>query len=161
MGILSSIKLLAFVGLLAGAGYAAKNVTDLKAELAVADANIETLKDAKRAQDAVIDQMREDFAQQQQLAQDLRESLAQREKDLEELNDRFQRSANGNPRDIGNLATARPQSVQRVINAASKTAIRCLELASGSPLTEKEKEVDSRNTECQGLLDSLKLNTDP
>lgn len=161
MGILSSIKLLAIVGLIAGAGYAAKNVTDLKAELAVADANIQTLEQAKASQDAVIEKMRVDFAQQQQINADLRETLAQREKDLEELNNRFERSANGNPRDIGNLAVSRPDSVQRVINGASKSAIRCMELASGSPLTEEEKNVDSRNTECQGLLDSLKLNTDP
>ena len=62
---------------------------------------------------------------------------------------------------FGNLATARPDSVQRVINNASAKAARCVELASGATLTEEELKVESKNSECQGLLDTLRTAASP
>ena len=40
--------------------------------------------------------------------------------------------------DIGNLAENKPGLVEKIINGASKKALRCVEIASGSPLTEEE-----------------------
>ena len=55
---------------------------------------------------------------------------------------------------IDNLATRRPNSVERIINNASKNATRCLELQSGAELTEKERNAKSAiqfNSECPWL----------
>jgi tetraacyldisaccharide-1-P 4'-kinase len=161
MGILASLKLFAVVGVLAGAGFLFNQTTNLKAELAVADGNIITLETAKEQQDAVIESMKQDIVQKTQLAEEMQATIEQQAKDLAALNERFQRSANGNPRDIGNLAIARPQSVQRVINNASAKAARCIELASGATLNEEELKVESKNSECQGLLDTLRTATSP
>ncbi len=41
--------------------------------------------------------------------------------------------------ELGVLAANKPKLVEQIINKASQDAIRCFELLSGSPLTEKEK----------------------
>ncbi len=161
MGIFASVKLFAVLGVIAGAGFLFNQTTNLKAELAVADGNIITLEKAKDQQDQVIESMKQDIVQKTQLAEEMQATIEQQRAALAELNEKFQRSANGNPRDIGNLATARPDSVQRVINNASAKAARCVELASGATLTEEELKVESKNSECQGLLDTLRTAASP
>lgn len=47
--------------------------------------------------------------------------------------------------DIGALAASKPALVENIINNASNDAIRCMELLSGSPLTEKEKGAKNEN----------------
>ena len=57
-------------------------------------------------------------------------------------------------RDIGDLAVNRPSSVERVINRASDNALRCVEIAMGAPLTEKEINAikpSEINSECPSI----------
>ena len=73
-------------------------------------------------------------------------------KEVEELNDRLQEDKNSlNKRlgkhDIGNLAENKPGLVEKIINKASDSAARCVEIASGSPLTEEELN-GTPNREC-------------
>ena len=49
--------------------------------------------------------------------------------------------------DIGNLAENKPGLVEKIINKASDSAARCMEIASGSPLTEEELN-GTPNREC-------------
>ena len=63
-------------------------------------------------------------------------------KEVEELNDRLQADKDSlNKRlgkhDIGNLAENKPNFVEKIINKASDSAARCVEIASNSPLTEE------------------------
>ena len=71
---------------------------------------------------------------------------------IKDLNDKFHKvNASGEKRDIGALATQKPNLVERVINTAGKNALRCVEIASGSPLTDKEKNATRKsqyNPEC-------------
>lgn len=56
--------------------------------------------------------------------------------------------------DIGALAAARPESIQRIITTASNRVGRCIEILSGSPLTEEEINATRRsqiNTECPDI----------
>jgi DNA repair exonuclease SbcCD ATPase subunit len=56
--------------------------------------------------------------------------------------------------ELGALAAARPQLVERTINNASGNALRCFELLSGSPLTESERNATNArqfNSECPFL----------
>ena len=73
-------------------------------------------------------------------------------KEVEELNDRLQADKDSlNKRlgkhDIGNLAENKPGLVEKIINKASDSAARCVEIASGSPLTEEELN-GTPNREC-------------
>ena len=55
--------------------------------------------------------------------------------------------------DIGNLAENKPGLVEKIINKASDSAVRCMEIASGSPLTEEELN-GSPNRECPSFWPS-------
>ena len=58
-------------------------------------------------------------------------------------------------RDIGNLAQARPDSIERIVNNGTDKVFRCLEISTGSPLTEEErKEYDETGKlrDCPGTI---------
>jgi len=60
--------------------------------------------------------------------------------------------------EIGSLAAAKPQLVERIIDRASEKALRCFELLSGASLTEDEKNADTPqkfNSECPWLYDTI------
>lgn len=62
--------------------------------------------------------------------------------------------------DLSMLALERPELVERIINNASQEAMRCFEILSGSPLTEKERNATNArefNSECPWLYDSITL----
>jgi hypothetical protein len=70
-----------------------------------------------------------------------------------ELNDLDKRFTKGN-RDIGKTAIAKDKVIQRIINKASAAALRCVEISSGSPLTEKELNATKKseiNRECPSI----------
>ena len=61
---------------------------------------------------------------------------------------------NGTKRDIGYLAAEKPYLIEKIVNKASDNIFRCFEIASGDPLTDKEKDAVKRsqiNTECPNL----------
>ena len=56
--------------------------------------------------------------------------------------------------DLNYLAAAKPGLVEKVIDNATKNVLRCLEIASGSPLTEDELNATTRsqiNNECPDI----------
>ena len=71
----------------------------------------------------------------------LEKEKAKLQKDKDELTKRLGKH------DIGNLAENKPKLVEKIINGASKSAARCVEIASGSPLTEEELN-GTPNREC-------------
>ena len=80
----------------------------------------------------------------------MNELVSNLKKDLDELDKRFSKKQ----RDLGKLAIDRTDAVQRVINKASESAKRCVEIASGSPLTESEIKATKKseaNSECPSI----------
>lgn len=60
--------------------------------------------------------------------------------------------------ELGVLAATKPALVEGIINNASAKALRCFEILSGSPLTDKEmdaKDAKSFNSECPWLWTSI------
>jgi len=141
------------VSSLAGAGL---YVMKLRSDNAILKANQIKLEEAVSSQQEVIAQQKADFetimAANQKL-QDTRDILKQ---ELKNLDDKFNKTnASGKKRDIGDLAVNRPESVERVINRASDNALRCVEVAMGAPLTEKEinaTKPSEINSECPSLV---------
>jgi DNA-binding protein H-NS len=140
------------VSSLAGAGL---YVMKLRSDNAILKANQIKLEEAVASQQEVIAQQKADFetimAANKKL-QDTRDILKQ---ELTNLDDKFNKTnASGKKRDIGDLAVNRPASVERVINRASDNALRCVEIAMGAPLTEKEINAvkpSEINSECPSL----------
>src|SRR5210317_855620 len=119
-----------FIGLivtaLAGGGF---YVLKLQKDNAILKANAIKMESAIADQKTLIDNQKKDFA---------------------DLDKRF----NKKNRDVGLLAIEKPKTIERITNSASDKANRCIEIASGSPLTEKEINATKKseiNTECPSI----------
>ena len=135
------IKIILALVLLAGAGGGYLYVNKLQKDNAILKTNQVKLETAVAESNQVIEQQSKDLKK-------IRSTL----KEVEELNDRLQADKDSlNKRlgkhDIGNLAENKPGLVEKIINKASDSAARCVEIASGSPLTEEELN-GTPNREC-------------
>ena len=140
---------------LATAGGGFLHYKTVKADLEVAKANNAKLEQGIADQKAVIEQQAKDFQNILAANKALEETNRILNAEMKALDDRFNKiNAQGEVRDIGKLAIERDRSVERVINSASKKAMRCVEIAMGSPLTEKELNATKKseiNSECPSI----------
>ena len=141
--------------MMAGAGGGYIYVKNLKADLATSEANNAKLEQSVNDQKAVIEQQKKDFTAILAANKALEEKNAILNKEFKALDERFNKiNGKGEVRDIGKLAEERASSVERVVNSATKKAMRCVEIAMGSPLTEKEINATKRseiNSECPSI----------
>jgi len=140
------------VSSLAGAGL---YVMKLRSDNAILKVNQIKLEEAVSSQEEVIAQQKADFETIMSANKKLQDTKDILKAELQNLDDKFNKTnASGKKRDIGDLAVNRPSSVERVINRASDNALRCVEIAMGSPLTEKEINAvkpSEINAECPSL----------
>ena len=141
------IKIILALVLFAGAGGGYLYVNKLQKDNAILKSNQVKLETAVAESNQVIEQQSKDLKK-------IRSTL----KEVEELNDRLQADKDSlNKRlgkhDIGNLAENKPGLVEKIINKASDSAARCVEIASGSPLTEEELN-GTPNRECPSFWPS-------
>ena len=140
---------------LAGAGGGFMYVKNLKADLATSEANNAILEESVKSQKAVIKQMKEDFEAITKIKAEIENQNKILKAEFAALDKKFNKiNGKGEVRDIGDLATKRPESVEKIINKGSTNANRCVEIAMGSPLTEKEKNATKKseiNSECPSI----------
>ena len=132
---------------LAGGGF---YVMKLQKDNAILKANAIKMESAIADQKTLIENQKKDFTEILNENKKMNELVSVLKKDLEDLDKRF----NKKNRDVGKLAIARPESIERITNGASALATRCIEIASGAPLTEKEKNATKKseiNTECPSI----------
>tara|TARA_R110002012_G_scaffold277095_4_gene464237 strand:+ start:6340 stop:6822 length:483 start_codon:yes stop_codon:yes gene_type:complete len=153
IGIGSSIKLfliLLIIGSLLAAGW---YVTGMREQLAISQNNNEKYEQAVFDQQLLIKQIKEDVQSIQEANNELASVVKKQNNDLNSLHKKFEKTKpDGTVRDIGKIAVRRPESIERIINNATKNSLRCLEIASGAPLTEDEKYGKKINTECPALM---------
>jgi TolA-binding protein len=128
--------------------------TGLRADLAISQMNNAKLEEGIKQQQDLMDQMRQDVAQMQSINNDLRQEADRQRKEVQALTDRFNTNARGETRDFGALAAEKPAAIERAVNRGTKNAMRCLEIASGAPLTEQELNAKTNseiNRECPTL----------
>ena len=135
------IKIILALVLLAGAGGGYLYVTKLQKDNAILKTNQVKLETAVAESNQVIEQQTKDLKQIRNTLKKVEELNAKLEKDRNALNNRLGKH------DIGNLAENKPGLVEKIINKASDSAARCMEIASGSPLTEEELN-GTPNREC-------------
>lgn len=131
-------------------------VQSLRADLATSEANNATLSTAVEQQQQAIDQMQKDVRVSQRLSRELNAAMKSQRRDVENLRDRLQerQDQNGNQVTLGDLAAQKPVLIERRINQGTNNAYRCMEIASGAPLTEQEQNAikpSEINPECPGL----------
>jgi predicted nuclease with TOPRIM domain len=151
----SSIKIAMIVVALLTAGGGFLHYKTVKADLETAKANNLLLEASVEGQKAVIAQQENDFKSILAANATLQEQNKVLAAEFSALDDRFNKiNAQGEVRDIGKLAVERSRSIERVINSASAKAMRCVEIAMGSPLTEKEENATKKseiNSECPSI----------
>ena len=132
---------------IAGGGF---YVVKLQKDNAILKANAIKLESAVAEQQELITQQKEDFKEILAANQKMNELVSALKKDLDDLDKRF----NKKNRDVGKLAIQKTESIERITNKGSANATRCIEIASGSPLTEEEKNATKKseiNTECPSI----------
>ena len=137
----SSLKIGLVLVMLAGAGGGYLYINKLQKDNATLKSNQIKLESAVEDQKAVIQTQAEDFKKIRSTLTKLEEENAKLQKDKQDLSKRLGKH------DIGNLAENKPGLVEKIINKASDSAARCMEIASGSPLTEEELN-GTPNREC-------------
>ena len=140
-----------FIGILASAVVGAGvYVMKLRSDNAILKANAVKMESAITEQKELIISQKKDFEDILAANQKMNELVGVLKKDLENLDKRF----NKKNRDVGLLAIEKTKAVERITNSASDKANRCIEIASGSPLTEKEINATKKseiNTECPSI----------
>jgi TolA-binding protein len=129
-------------------------LSNLQASLAISQENSKKLEEGIKTQQEAITQMRADQEKIKELNSELNTTIKLQNKDMENLKDRFNTNAAGDKRDFGATAAAKPSSLERAINRGTVNALRCLEIASGAPLTEAELKATKPseiNRECPNL----------
>ena len=140
-----------FIGLIAtaiaGGGF---YVFKLQKDNAILKANAIKMESAISEQKVLIENQKKDFEAILNANKEMNELIGKLKTDFAELDKRF----NKKNRDVGLLAIEKTKAVERITNAASDKANRCIEIASGSPLTEKEINATKKseiNTECPSI----------
>ena len=125
-------------------------VLKLQRDNVILKENAVELESAISEQKQVIENQKKDFAEILEANKKINELVNNLKKDLDDLDKRFSKK----DRDIGKLAIERTGAIERVINKGSDNATRCIEIASGSPLTEEEKNATKKseiNPECPSI----------
>ena len=141
------IKLILMIIMLAGAGGGYLYVKKLQKDNAILKVNQIKLETAVEDNNQVIEQQTADLKKIRSSLEVIDEKNRKLQEDKDKLSDRLGKH------DIGNLAEKKPGLVEKIINKASDSAVRCMEIASGSPLTEEELN-GSPNRECPSFWPS-------
>ena len=145
-----SMRMIMIGVMVAGLAGAGAYVMKLRSDNATLKANQIKLESAVTEQKELIENQKKDFKKILDANNKINELVNVLKKDLEDLDKRF----NKKNRDVGKLAIQKTESIERITNGASKLATRCIEIASGSPLTDKEKNATKKsqiNSECPSI----------
>ena len=132
---------------IAGGGF---YVVKLQKDNAILKENAVKLESAVAEQQELITKQKEDFKEILAANKKMNELVNALKKDLDDLDKRF----NKGKRDIGKLAIEKTKVIERIINKGGANANRCVEIASGAELTEKEKNATKKseiNPECPSI----------
>ena len=148
--IFGQLRMIMTMVIVAGLAGGVIYVNKLRSDNAILKANQLKLEASVESQKQVIAKQKEDFQAIMKANNELGVLINNLKKDLQDLDKRFTKKK----RDIGKLAIERSKAIERIINSASDKAARCIEIASGSPLTEQEINATLKsqiNTECPSI----------
>ena len=129
---------------IAGAGF---YVMKLQKDNAILKANQIKLEQSVESQKKVIEKQKADFGQILEANKKMNALVNNLQKDLADLDKRFTKGG----RDFGKVALEKTKVIETIINSGSDNVLRCVEIAMGAPLTDKEKTATKKseiNREC-------------
>ena len=148
--ILGKLKLLLILtAVISAVGFGAwKYYTYTQEQIRVYATNAATAEQAAAASEAAFKSVQEDLAEVQKQFNEVSKEFANAQTRVDTLENKL------SEHDLGQLAQARPGLVEKIINSASNEVGRCMEILSGSPLTEKEinaTKPSKINSECPDI----------
>ena len=145
-----SLKIAMVAILITGIAGAGMYVMKLRSDNAILKANQIKLESAVADQKQLIENQKKDFEEILVANKKMNILINALQKDLDDLDKRF----NKGKRDVGKLAIEKTKLIEKIINKGSVNAKRCIEIASGAPLTDKEKNATKKseiNPECPSI----------
>ena len=149
-GLFGQIKMVFTIIMLLGVAGAGAYVLKLRGDNAILKGNQVKMEQALETQTKFIEDQKRDFEAILKANQEVNKLVGTLKKDIDDLDKRF----NKGTRDLGKTAIERPDAMERIVNKASDKALRCVEIAGGSPLTEAEKTATKKseiNSECPAI----------
>lgn len=160
-GVIKIVAILIIVLVLAGGFW---HISNLKANLAISEANNAKLEDGIQKQKELVELMQQDIEQIQHINRELQDVNTKNQEQLKQLTDKFSVNAKGEKRDFGAIAASKPKSIERLVNRGTQNVVRCLEILTGAPHTEKElnaKLTSETNRECPDIANPNFIPTVP
>lgn len=114
--------------------------------------NNATLKIAVQTNEETITNLRRDYSRSQTILTETNRQLSETRLQNRQLVIRL------SEHDLGVLAENKPELVERTVNNATSNALRCFELMTGAPLTDKERNATNGrefNSECPWIFDNI------
>ena len=149
-GLFGQVKMVFTIIMLLGVAGAGAYVLKLRGDNAILKGNQVKMEQALETQTKFIEQQKKDFEAILKANQEVNKLVGTLKKDIDDLDKRL----NKGTRDLGKTAMERPDAMERIVNKASDKALRCVEIAGGSPLTEAEKTATKKseiNSECPAI----------
>ena len=152
MNPLSFIKPAIYLAMILSIGTGGYYLMNMKAALEIEKQNVKTLETAIKQQQEVI------LVAQKEI-QEISEANRRVVELVEESNDRIRTLDDKLEADrLSRLSKAKPKVLEKLITRGSKNAVRCMEIVSGSPLTEEEisaTKLSQANRECVWIHPNL------
>ena len=149
-GLFGQVKMVFTIIMLLGLAGAGAYVLKLRGDNAILKGNQVKMEQALETQTKYIEQQKKDYEAILKANQEVNKLVGNLKKDIDDLDKRF----NKGTRDLGKTAMERPEAMERIVNKASDKALRCVEIAGGSKLTEAEKTATKKseiNSECPAI----------
>ena len=149
-GLFGQVKMVFTIIMLLGVAGAGAYVLKLRGDNAILKGNQVKMEQALETQTKFIEDQKRDFEAILKANQEVNKLVGTLKKDIDDLDKRF----NKGTRDLGKTAIERPDAMERIVNKAADKALRCVEIAGGSPLTEAEKTATKKseiNSECPAI----------
>jgi len=149
-GLFGQVKMVFTIIMLLGVAGGGAYVLKLRGDNAILKGNQVKMEQALETQTKFIEQQKKDYEAILKANQEVNKLVGNLKKDIDDLDKRF----NKGTRDLGKTAMERPEAMERIVNKASDKALRCVEIAGGSPLTEAEKTATKKseiNSECPSI----------
>ena len=153
------LKMAMAIIMIAGIAGAGMYVMKLRSDNAILKANQIQLEQSIESLKEVLAQQKKDFEKIFTANKQLTELNGKLAGEIKNLDDKFNKiNASGKKRDVGNLALQKTKLIEKIINKGTANAKRCVEIAMGSPLTDKEKNATKKseiNPECPSIANPL------
>jgi len=135
-----------FILMLAMGGGAYWYYTDTQERMRVLAENNAKLEIAVQTQQQAIEQQKKDIAAVNAEKNALNAEFQASRQQVEDLRGKFNKTSKLlGQRDIGERAIAKPGLIEKVISKGSNNVMRCFEILSGAPRTEKEENAEKKS----------------